>query len=115
MFPRKLFNVRASEMAQICLIAVFAYKDTKKYPFQKIYLLAELVHFFNHAFAIHFYVQFRGFDQTTPRSAPVCGFKLAMAVCYVKRGELKRDIFSIFKTEECVPCNVPACTVCTTY
>ena len=35
-------------MAQICLvfIAVFAYKDTKKYPFQKIYLLAELVHFF---------------------------------------------------------------------
>ena len=34
--------------AQICLvfIAVFAYKDTKKYHFQKIYLLAELVHFF---------------------------------------------------------------------
>ena len=34
--------------AQICLvfIAVFVYKDTKKYHFQKIYLLAELVHFF---------------------------------------------------------------------
>ena len=48
MFPLKIFNVRASEMAQICLvfIAVFAYKDTKKYPFQKIYLLAELVHYF---------------------------------------------------------------------
>ena len=48
MFPRKMFTVRASEMAQICLvfIAVFAYKDTKKYPFQKIYVLAELVHFF---------------------------------------------------------------------
>ena len=48
MFPWKIFNVRAFEMAQICLvfIAVFAYKDTKKYPFQKIYLLAELVHFF---------------------------------------------------------------------
>ena len=32
---RKIFTVRASEMAQICLvfIAVFAYKDTKKYPF----------------------------------------------------------------------------------
>ena len=45
---RKIFNVRAFEMAQICLvfIAGFAYKDTKKYPFQKIYLLAELVHFF---------------------------------------------------------------------
>ena len=76
MFPRKIFNVRASEMAQICLvfIAVFAYKDTKKYPFQKIYLLAELVpFFFNHVFVIHFYVQFRGFDRTTrttPRSAP---------------------------------------------
>ena len=44
-----LFNVRASEMAQICLvfITVFAYKDTKKYPFQKIHLLAELVLFFN--------------------------------------------------------------------
>ena len=35
-------------MAQICLvfIAVFVYKDTKKYPSQKIYLLPELVHFF---------------------------------------------------------------------
>ena len=34
--------------AQICLvfIAVFAYNDTKKYHFQKIYLLAELVHSF---------------------------------------------------------------------
>ena len=54
-------------MAQVCLvfIAVFAYKDTKNYPFQKIYLLAELVHFF--------LTTFRGFDQTTrttPRSAP---------------------------------------------
>ena len=38
-------------------------------------LKAELVRsFFNHAFVIRFYIQFRGFDrstQTTPRSAPV--------------------------------------------
>ena len=55
---------------QICrvFIAVFAYKDAKKYHFQKTYLLAELVHFFfDHTFVIRFYVQF---DQTTPRSAP---------------------------------------------
>ena len=81
MFPRKIFNVRASEMAQICLvvIAVFAYKDTKKYPFQKIYLLAELVHlFFNSALVIHFYVQFRGFDRTTPRSAPDSSFHFSL-------------------------------------
>ena len=50
------------------------YKDTKKYHFQKIYLLAELVHFFvNHVFVIRFYIQFRGYDgttRTTPRSTP---------------------------------------------
>ena len=82
-FPLKIFNVRASEMAQIRLvfIAVFAYKDKKKYPFQKIYLLAEMVTFFK-----SFYVQFRGFDRntrTTPRSAPatVCLYSKSVLSC----------------------------------
>ena len=57
----KVFNFRASEMR----FPVFSGAI-------KSGLLAELVHlFFNHVFVIRFYVQFRGFDRTTPGSAPV--------------------------------------------
>ena len=58
MLPRKIFNFRAAGAIWSGLIALKSPPPS---------------HFFNHAFVIRFYVQFRGFDRTTrttPKSAP---------------------------------------------
>ena len=76
MLPRKMFNFRASEMRFPALLGAIwsSLIALKSPPFSKDILISWVGSlFFNHAFVIRFYVQFRGFDwttRTTTRSAP---------------------------------------------